>query len=131
MVRDEDRVGVGDGADDVAGNPRRGARMRHEKEHPGALAMALDQPSLDEELQVPRDARLRLAEDGHKLAHGQFGIAKQGQQAQARRLAGGRQGSKDILKGRLMIERRHTTDIKISLCLSKDFLLQQCLRRPG
>ena len=57
--------------------------------------MALDQARLDQQLEVPGDARLRLAQDGDELADGQLGLGKQRQQPQPRSFAGsleGRQG---------------------------------------
>ena len=59
------------------------------EERPGALAEALDQPGLGQQLEMARDARLRLAQDLGEIGDGQFGLGQQRQDAQARLLAGG------------------------------------------
>jgi hypothetical protein len=70
--------------------------MGDEEEGPGAFAVALDQPGLDEQLEVARDARLRLAENGDEFGDGQLRLGEQREQAQpcllARRGKGGEQG---------------------------------------
>ena len=58
------------------------------EECPRALAEALDQPCFDQQLEVPRDARLRLAQDVGEIGNGQLGFGQQGQHAQASLLAG-------------------------------------------
>ena len=63
--------------------------MRQREKGPGALAVPLDQPGLDQQLQMARDARLRLAQDGDEFADRQFGFGQQREQAQTRFLAGG------------------------------------------
>lgn len=57
------------------------------EERPGAFAEALDQPGLDQELEVPGDARLRLAQDVGEVGDGQFGLGQQRQHTQPRLLA--------------------------------------------
>ncbi len=64
-----------DGIDDLPRQTRGGGDLRHEQEHPGALAVALDEAGLDEQLEVPGDARLRLPEDGDEFADGELGVA--------------------------------------------------------
>ena len=54
------------------------------EEGPGALAEALDQPGLGQQLEVARDARLRLAQDLGEVGDRQFGLGQQRQDAQAR-----------------------------------------------
>ena len=71
------------GAAAVLGQPEEG---------PGALAEALDQPGLGQQLEMARDARLRLAQDVGQVGDGQFGLGQQRQHAQARLLAGGLEG---------------------------------------
>ena len=86
------RVVAGQPADDVAAELRRRRALRGQKERPGALAMAIDEAGLDEQLQMTRDARLRLAEDHDQLAYRQLGLDEQREKAQARAFAGGGEG---------------------------------------
>ena len=65
------------------------AALGQAEERPGAFAEALDQAGLDQQLEVARDARLRLAKDLGEVGDGQFGLGQQHQDAQARFLAGG------------------------------------------
>ena len=58
------------------------------EERPGALAEALDQAGLGQQLEMARDARLRLAQDVGEVGDGQLGLGQQRQHAQARLLAG-------------------------------------------
>ena len=46
--------------------------------------MPLDETSLDEQLEVTRNSRLRLPEDHHELTDRQFSLDEQGKQPQAR-----------------------------------------------
>ncbi len=69
-------------------------------EHPRAFRVAVDEAGLGEELQVARDARLRLAEDGGEVLHRQLGLGQQRQDAQARALARGFQRGKDGIDGK-------------------------------
>ena len=57
------------------------------EEGPGALAETLDQAGFSQQLEVARDARLRLAQDIGEVGDGQLGLGKEGQHAQARFLA--------------------------------------------
>ena len=59
------------------------------EERPGALAEALDQAGFGQQLEMARDARLRLAQDVGEVGDGQLGLGQQRQHAQARLLAGG------------------------------------------
>src|SRR6202042_1487079 len=65
---------------------QRAPRFSQTEEGPGALALPRGETSLDQKLQVARDARLRLAENGHKLAHGQFGRFQEAEDGQPRLL---------------------------------------------
>ena len=65
------------------------ALLGQPEERPGALAEALDQAGLDQELEMARDARLRLAQDLGQVGHGQLGLGQQHQHAQPRVLARG------------------------------------------
>ena len=60
------------------------AMLGEAEESPGAFAEALDQPGLDQQLEMARDARLRLAQDVGQVGNGQFGFGQQRQHAQAR-----------------------------------------------
>ncbi len=75
-----------------------GAAMRHQKKGPGALAVALDEAGFDQQLQMARDARLRLAENGDKLGDGQLRLGQEGEQAQPRLLARGGKGREEGVK---------------------------------
>ena len=58
-------------------------------ERPARFAMALHQPGLGQELQMARDARLRLAEDFGQVRDRELRLAEQREQAQARILGRG------------------------------------------
>jgi hypothetical protein len=49
--------------------------------------MAFNEARFHEQLEMPRNARLRLAEDMDQLGHGDFGFAEEGEQSQAGDLA--------------------------------------------
>ena len=68
------------------------------KERPGAFAETLDQPSLHHQLEMARDARLRLPEDVGEIGDRQFGLADEGKDAQARLLARGFEGRVEGVK---------------------------------
>lgn len=63
--------------------------------------MALDKSGFDQEFQMARDARLRLAENCHELADREFGFGKKGEQAQPRGLARRGGGSENGIEGYL------------------------------
>lgn len=66
--------------------------VRNEREvHPSALAVAIDDSSLDQEFQVPRDARLRLTTDVGEVGDGELTVAQQGDQPQSGRFTHGAQ----------------------------------------
>ena len=71
-----------------AGDLGAAAVLGQAEERPGAFAEALDQTGLGQQLEVARDARLRLAQDVGQVGDGQLGLGQQRQQAQARVLAG-------------------------------------------
>ena len=58
------------------------------EERPRAFAEALDQPGLGQQLEMARDARLRLAQDVGEIGDGQLGLGQQREHAQPRLLAG-------------------------------------------
>ena len=72
---------------------------RQPEERPGPFAAALDEAGLDEELEMARDARLRLAQDRHDLADRQLRLGEQRQKTQARLLSGGVQRRKRRVEG--------------------------------
>ena len=71
------------------------------EEGPGALAEALDQPGFGQQLEMARDARLRLAQDVGEVGDGQLGLGEQRQDAQPRVLARRPQRVMHGLKGQL------------------------------
>ena len=84
-VGGERRVGRIEARDQRAGE--RAAAVGEAEEGPRALALALGEAGLDQQLEMARDARLRLAEDGDELADRQLGFAEQAEEAQPRHLA--------------------------------------------
>ena len=58
-------------------------------EGPACLAEALDQPGFGEQLEVARDARLRLAKDLGEVGNRELGLGDERQEAQARVLGRG------------------------------------------
>ena len=56
---------------------------------PAALGRPLHQPRLGEQLQVPADAGLALAQDAREVLHVELAMGQQRQQTQPRRLGGG------------------------------------------
>ncbi len=110
--------------------------------------MAVDQPCFDQQLQVTRHTRLRLAKDGHEFGDGHFGFRQKRKNAQARGLArrfergkqdikrlvarmGGADHRQEILTGYRIAE----NDIKICLCdfsdESKDLPQRETERAAG
>ena len=74
-----------DAGDEIA--RERAMALGKPEERPGPLALSLGQPGVDQQLEMARNARLRLAEDGDELAHRQLGLAEQAEQPQPRNLA--------------------------------------------
>ena len=95
-VAGDDRILGVEPGDQRARKLRAAALLGHAEERPGAFAEALDQAGLDQEPEMPRDARLRLAENLREVGHRQLGLGQQNQHAQprvlARRLEGGVEG---------------------------------------
>ena len=54
------------------------------KKGPRAFAASDREPGFDQELQMPRDAGLRLAENGDKLAHRQLNLVEQAEDPEPR-----------------------------------------------
>ena len=84
-VGGEGRVGGIDAGDQRA--RQRAAGISESVERPGAFAPALGEAGFDQQLEMARDAGLRLTEDGDELADRQFGFAEQADQPQPRHLA--------------------------------------------
>ena len=89
-------------------------------EHPGAFAIARQEPRLDHHLEMARNARLRLAEDLGEIGDGELPLAKKGEDAQTRLLARRAQHRQDrgegqVPKGRFPIVTLQN-DIRICLC---------------
>ena len=106
------------------------ASVAQTEEGPRPFAEALDQPGFRQQPQMARDARLRLAQDGGEVRYGQLRLRQQGEDAQARGLAGGLERAIEGLE-RQVGNGGHDVgltlgwtgptpsgeDIKISLCL--------------
>ena len=100
---------------DVAAKFGGACPLSRQEERPRTFAMALDEPRLDEQLEMPRNPRLRLAEDGHELRHGQLGFGQKGEQPQTRVFPGCLEGSQRVGKGCGRMRHDQNDDIKISL----------------
>ena len=87
-IPDRGRVVGVEAGDQRAGELGARATLGEAEERPGAFAEALDQPGLDQEPEMARDARLRLPQDLGQVGDRQFGLGEQRQHAQARVLAG-------------------------------------------
>ena len=103
-------VGGVEAANQIA---RKGAALVGEtEERPGALAAADGQAGFDQELQMARDAGLRLAEDGCELADRQLRLLEQTEDAQPRLLArrleiGEQRGKRDGLRWETILRHKH------------------------
>ncbi len=87
-VADDDRIFGIEPADQRAGDIGAAAALAHPEEGPRALAETLDQARLGQKPQMPRQPRLRLAQDFGEIRNRQFGLRKQRQNAQSGRFAG-------------------------------------------
>ena len=76
------RIARVDAADDAVHEVARRVVVGDAEEGPGPLLVAVDQPGLQQQLQVARDARLRLVEDVGQVGHGQVAARQQRQDAQ-------------------------------------------------
>ena len=99
QVGGEHRVVGVDGVERRSGERAMRSRVGEAEERPGALAVLDDQPGVDEQLQVPRHAGLRLAEDLGQVGDGQFAVAEHGDDPQPRLLADGAQRVERLLGG--------------------------------
>jgi hypothetical protein len=81
IARERRVVGVKAG-NELAGKLGGILPLAQAEERPRPFAETLDQPGLDEEPQMTRNARLRLAQDGGEVRDGQFRLPEQRQDAQ-------------------------------------------------
>src|SRR5450759_3658760 len=100
-VARDGRVGRIEPRQQRAGDLRPAALLGQAEEGPGALAEPLDQPGLGQQLEVARNARLRLAQDVSQIGYGQFGLAKQSEHAQPRLLTGRLEGGVERIEAEL------------------------------
>ncbi len=87
VARDHRILGIESG-DQFARELGRAATLGEPEKRPGALAEALDQTGFGQQLEMARDARLRLPQYLGQVGHRQFCLAEQHEDAQARFLAG-------------------------------------------
>jgi hypothetical protein len=76
------RIGAADAGDQPEHEIARRVGIRKPEEGPRTLLVAADQPGLQQQFQVARDARLRLAEDFGEIGNGQVAARQQCQYAQ-------------------------------------------------
>ena len=69
------RVGGIEARNQLARQLGRPAALAQAEERPGPFPEAIDQPGLGQEPQMPRNARLRLAQDGGEIGDGELGLA--------------------------------------------------------
>jgi len=85
------RVARIDAIQQIVDHARGKSLLRRAEEGPRPFLIALQQAGLRQQAQMPRDARLRLAQDLDEVGDGQIGGRKQQQQTQARLFARGAQ----------------------------------------
>ena len=88
-VEHQRRIVVGQQAAERARHPRTLAALGPAVEHPAALAEAVEQAGLGQDLEVARDARLALAQHLDQLAHRPLALGADREQAQPRRVGSG------------------------------------------
>ena len=93
-----------------------GAGLGQPEERPGTLAVALDQPRLDQQLEMARDPRLRLAQDVGEVGDRKLALDQQRQDAQARLLRRRPQDAQCFGEGDRCRRMGAIIDIKICLC---------------
>ena len=91
-VAGEPVVGAVEGGQDGAQDLGRGGALAEAEEGPGAFAVPLDEAGLGQELEMTRDARLRLAEDVGQVGHRELALGQERQHPQPGFLGGGPQG---------------------------------------
>ncbi len=90
-------------------------RVDEAEERPGALAVLGDEAGIDEQAEVPRHARLRLAEDLGEVGDGQFTVTQQCDDAQPGLLADGLQRVERWSEVRLHV--RHSRGLYKDICM--------------
>ena len=100
-VAGDGRVGRIEPRQQRAGDLGAAAVLGQAEERPGALAEALDQPGFGQQLEMARNARLRLAQDVGEVGDGQLGLGQQRQHAQPRLLAGRLEGGVEGIEAEL------------------------------
>ncbi len=108
VARDDWVVGI-EARDQGADRERRRSLLGEAEERPGAFAEARHQSGLGQELEMARDARLRLTQDFGQVRDGQFGFEQQRQDAQPRLLAGRLEGGVEVVEGDLVVTRHGWT----------------------
>ena len=88
MVARYDGVGRIELFNEPAHQLRLGAALGTAEERPGSLAEPFDEARLGQQLEMPGDSRLRLAQNLGQLRNRQFSLGQQHQDAQAGFLAG-------------------------------------------
>ena len=94
---------------------QRSARFGEAKERPSAFALPHGEPRLDQQFEMTRDSRLRLAEDGDQFAHRQLCRLEEAKDPQPRLLAGRLETRQQRRKRQRRVDL--SPDINISLYL--------------
>ena len=92
------------------------------EEGPGAFAEALDQTGLGQQLEMARDARLRLAQNVGQVGDGQFGLAEQRQNPEPRLFAGRLEGGVEGIEAELLFTVHRTSDLSTALGASSHYI---------
>ena len=80
------KLGVADSTPPAQRLDQGGAILHEAEERPGALAVPLHQPSLHQQLEMARDARLRLAQDIGQIGNRELAGGQECEDAQTRLL---------------------------------------------
>ncbi len=102
-VAGQHRIGAVEPRQDSARQSRGWPLVRGVEKSPGAFAMALDKAGFEQQLEMTRDARLRLAENGHQFAHRQLRLGQQRIDAQPRLLANGGEAGERVRQSGVLI----------------------------
>ena len=124
LVQPHGGVVVGQQAAERAGEPGALAALGAAVEHPAALAEAVEQAGLGQDLQVAGDARLALAQDLDELADGPLALRADREQAQARRVRGGADAVQQLVEGARLSE--HASRLGYDLDGYVDIFICRC-----